>query len=122
MRRAPLSDIRIDTLRDAVAVRLETTSLRETARQIGLSPSGLSKFVTGSTPYPKTVRKLRSWYRLYVAKAEEVSAADVERALETMVLALPVRDRAQVRKRLILVLRDGWEPNVPPWLRAESLR
>jgi hypothetical protein len=52
---------RIEQLRDAVGEYLETTSLREAAREIGMSPTGLANFVNGATPYTHTIGKLRAW-------------------------------------------------------------
>ncbi len=37
------------------------TSLRQAAREIGMSPTGLQKFLHGGEPYVKTVRKLSLW-------------------------------------------------------------
>lgn len=41
---------------------LEGESLRQTAREVGMSPTGLSNFLNGAKPYTPTVRKLRAWY------------------------------------------------------------
>ena len=48
-------------LRDAAARYAETTSLRQAAREIGMSPTGLHGFLTGNEPYLVTVRKLVAW-------------------------------------------------------------
>jgi hypothetical protein len=52
----------IETYRAAVLARVERTSLRQAAREIGLSPSGLQKFIDGAQPYRNTIRKLEAWY------------------------------------------------------------
>lgn len=52
----------VSTLRAAAVKRVEQTSLRQVARDVGLSPSGLDKFLNGAEPYRKTRRKLEAWY------------------------------------------------------------
>lgn len=51
----------IEALREALREHLETNSLRQASREIGMSPTGLSNFVNGSEPYVPTIRKLRAW-------------------------------------------------------------
>jgi hypothetical protein len=46
------------TLRDAVGSR----TLRGVARELGMSPTGLSNFIAGTQPYGKTLHRLRAWY------------------------------------------------------------
>ncbi|HET7233195.1 MAG TPA: hypothetical protein VFJ16_24505 [Longimicrobium sp.] len=48
-------------LRDAATRYVASTSLRQAAREIGMSPTGLQKFLDGAEPYVKTVRKLSLW-------------------------------------------------------------
>ena len=52
----------IETYRAAVLERVERTSLRQAAREIGSSASGLQKFIDGARPYRNTIRKLDAWY------------------------------------------------------------
>lgn len=47
--------------RNAVRNYLGRVSLREAAREIGMSPTGLRKFADGAEPYVPTVHKLREW-------------------------------------------------------------
>jgi hypothetical protein len=51
-------------IRSLAGERVERTSLRAVASQVGMSPSGLSKFLGGAAPYQKTVGKLEAWYLL----------------------------------------------------------
>jgi len=51
-----------DEIRAALWAYLEVASLRQTAREVGMSPTGLSNFLNGAKPYTPTVRKLRTWY------------------------------------------------------------
>jgi hypothetical protein len=53
----------LHVLREAVARRVADTSIRQTAREIGLSHQALSRFIRAETePYGSTVAKIRTWY------------------------------------------------------------
>ena len=52
----------VEQLRTAAAARVEHTSLRGTAREIGMSPTGLKKFLSGTPPYSPTLRRILNWY------------------------------------------------------------
>ena len=54
--------VSVDTLREAVRLRVEDTSLRQTAREIGISHPGLRDFLNGSEPYGPNLLKLREWH------------------------------------------------------------
>src|SRR5688572_8265908 len=49
-------------VRAAAAARVEATSLRSVSREIGMSATGLSKFLDGNAPYLPTLNRLRNWY------------------------------------------------------------
>ncbi|HEU0014798.1 MAG TPA: hypothetical protein VFQ45_14020, partial [Longimicrobium sp.] len=51
----------LERLREMVTLRVEATSLRSVARQVGMSPSGLDKFLSGAMPYQKSRRRLFDW-------------------------------------------------------------
>jgi hypothetical protein len=55
----------IGRYREAVRRYLDSASLRQAAREIGLSPTGLQKFCDGAQPYIPTIRKLREWYAVH---------------------------------------------------------
>src|SRR5829696_4863004 len=55
-------DASVETLREAARTFMDATSLRQAARDIGMSPTGLRGFLDGAAPYVKTERKLRAWY------------------------------------------------------------
>jgi hypothetical protein len=57
----PSEDEEIALFRDVVGAAVSRTSLRGTARQIGMSPTGVRGFLNGSRPYGKTVEKMREW-------------------------------------------------------------
>lgn len=51
----------VGQLRQLVRERVEKTSIRAVALEIGMSPSGLHVFLEGSRPHPATVRKISEW-------------------------------------------------------------
>lgn len=78
----------VEFLRDAAATRVETTSLRGTAREMGLSPTGLKKFLLGTAPYSPTMKKLRKWYIVYYTKDENTAAPLAQEAASAAVAVL----------------------------------
>lgn len=51
----------VDRLRAALRDRVGTQTLRGVAQALGMSPTGLSKFIAGTQPYGKTLNRLRAW-------------------------------------------------------------
>ncbi|HYH79623.1 MAG TPA: hypothetical protein VEX86_07490 [Longimicrobium sp.] len=51
----------IESIREALREYLDFNSLRQAAREVGMSATGLSNFVNGAEPYVPTIRKLRAW-------------------------------------------------------------
>ncbi len=58
---------RIDEIRKALFAFIDRASLREAARGVGMSPTGLSNFLHGAEPYGRTVGKLSKWYAGHLA-------------------------------------------------------
>jgi hypothetical protein len=54
--------VSVDVLREAVRLRVESSSLRLAAGEIGVSHSALRAFVNGSEPYGRNLAKLREWH------------------------------------------------------------
>ncbi|MBI4409145.1 MAG: hypothetical protein HY561_05525 [Gemmatimonadetes bacterium] len=112
----------VEWLRDAVAVEVEATSLRQVAREIGMSPTGLHKFLTGATPYSATRRKLEHWYiREESARyGAELSAEAALAALHVLVRDLPATRQTAALQRLthslMEIYREVRRPS-PTWLR-----
>lgn len=52
----------LDRFRIALESEIERTTLRAVARKVGMSPTGLTKFLAGGQPYGPTVARLRRWY------------------------------------------------------------
>jgi len=55
----------VTVLRQALVSAVEETSLRQVSRMVGMSPTGLQKFLDGAHPYSATRRKLERWYVLH---------------------------------------------------------
>ena len=110
----------IDRLRESVAIRVHATSLRAVARQVGMSPSGLEKFLSGGMPYTNTRRKLLEWwYREGIQPTQALSADGVAVALGTLVRDLPPDRRERTLRELVGTLRELYDSHgvpCPPWL------
>ena len=110
----------IDRLREAVTIRVQATSLRSVARQVGMSPSGLDKFLTGGMPYQKSRRKLFDWLsRERGNLGAEHTVDGVAAALSSLVRDLPPDRRARALLALLDTLRglyDTHTDHAPGWL------
>ncbi len=109
-----------ERLRRAVIRAVLSTSLRQVARDVGMSPTGLDNYVLGITePYPKTRRKLEEWYVRSAAGQEGISAVTAAAALTLLLdgIAPELVDRA--RERVVEAVRaahreGGTSP--PAWV------
>jgi len=120
---------RIRTLRNAVTRELATRALRDVAREIGMSPTGLSKFSGGAAPYVPTVGKLWNWYLLHTHRkgsAPRQIQPDEETALEAFRTLVPGLS-PETQERLFLHVADQLRAayaadgiTVPAWLAADE--
>lgn len=81
----------LERFRIALESEIERTTLRAVARKLGMSPTGLTKFLNGGNPYGPTVARLRKWYYAEAGVHQtppEIIAAELRR----YVLTLPVPD------------------------------
>ncbi|HEX2094230.1 MAG TPA: hypothetical protein VHG28_17635 [Longimicrobiaceae bacterium] len=110
----------LDELRQVILARLATMSLRGVARDVGMSPSGLQKFVDGSIPYLPTRQKLERWYvRESARSGGEMSAEVALAALYLLLNDLPPGRRRPVFRGLVAALEtayDGVDNPRPEWL------
>jgi hypothetical protein len=110
----------VDRLRDAVALRVQATSLRSVARQVGMSPSGLDKFLNGGTPYAKSRRKLFDWLQRERKNLPSGLTADgMAAALGALVRDLAPERREPALYALLDTLRSLYHTHAescPPWL------
>lgn len=107
----------VDVLRDAAQRRVDETSLRIAAGEIGVSYSGLRTFLKGTEPYAPTLAKLRAWY----AQTVEGRAMTPERAramLAALVEPLPPERREEAVRELVARLVESYRAAgaVPGWL------
>ena len=119
-------DATVQHLRDMAAARVESTSLRGVAREIGMSPTGLKKFLLGTAPYSPTLRRLRRWYLQHAAlPTGEVSYHDASAALVVLIHDLQPEPRREATDCLLDCLERAYDASGrtrPRWvadLRAE---
>lgn len=104
----------IGLVREAAAARVEASSLRDVADEVGMSFSGLRSFLAGGSPHAKTRAQLVRWYYARAATSAEPPREDRETAIA--LLRVYLRDESKpktVRERrlreLIERLRDESE-------------
>lgn len=104
----PDPGISVPRLRDAVQLRVEATSRRATAREIGVTPRGLELFLSGAKPQAKTLSKLIEWYAAHVApeSGPPISEAD---AVRVLLRPIPQEVREQAHARLVRLLVTLYE-------------
>ncbi len=99
---------------------MASMSLRSVAREVGMSPSGLQKFMDGSVPYLPTRQKLERWYVRETARSgDEMSLEVAMAALHLLVDDLPLARRRRALLDLVATLEaayNGAEAPLPSWL------
>ncbi|HWK90430.1 MAG TPA: hypothetical protein VNP72_10605 [Longimicrobium sp.] len=107
-------------MREAAAARVENTSLRRVARDIGMSPTGLKKFLCGAAPYSPTVRRLRNWYvRHAAAQQSDVETVDASAALSVLMHDLGSDSRRDAALEVLDAVEGGYDQSgkpKPAWL------
>ena len=111
----------IEFLRDAVRRRVEQTSVRQTALEVGVSHGGIHNLVTRrEVPYGKTLAKLRSWYLQQCAEGGEGLSTDAARYLVGQMLgAIPREYRLAAGFELLdalAALHRRYDLPPPTWL------
>ncbi len=104
----------VDTLRQAASWSVSAASLRQTAREVGMSPSGLQKFLDGSGPHPATRKKLEQWY-LRGGRVPDVQS--VLSSLGVLVQDLPPAERIQAMDRALVALEQSRTGKPPSWVK-----
>lgn len=95
-------------IRSLAGERVERTSLRAVASQVGMSPTGLSKFLGGAAPYQKTIGKLEAWYLLHQGDPTDMdgpSPQSVAVAVRLLARLAPPSARTGFVDELLLVMR-----------------
>ena len=104
-------------LREAVERQVSERSLRHAARQVGMSPTGLQKFLAGSAPSDATCRKLERWAFEKAAAGEPPTAETALAVLRLLAGALPPRRHPEAVVRLLAVLESAFGDGArPAWL------
>jgi|SRR5690625_303343 len=110
----------LDRLREAVEGGVRSRSLRSVAREVGMSPSGLQKFLDGSRPYSGTRRKLERWYVREAARYEGgPGVGTAAAALQVLTQDLPTevgrKTSVEILDLLDTVYRRRRRPS-PSWI------
>lgn len=111
-------------LRDAVERWVEKTSLRQAARETGMSPTGLRKVLGGSRVHASTERKLLTWYVRHVARQADVAVLDPETAsaaLELLTEGIPQPQRAALVEAFLRAAERAYAAAglpVPGWVEG----
>lgn len=109
-------------LRHAAAARVAATSLRGVSREIGMSATGLSKFLDGNAPYQPTLNRLRNWYLRYAVPAgTTLSESDAHAALSALVHDLSPEARHDAIEAMLRCMRDGYQRSghdQPRWIEG----
>jgi hypothetical protein len=106
---------------DAVRRRVEETSLRKVASEVGLSPNGLRGMLAGAPPRASNVKKLVAWYRRPQEHVLRPTSEIVEAALAVLSSELPHDRRDAAEKDLLLCLEKHFltvRIARPRWLSA----
>ena len=111
----------IEFLREAVRRRVEQTSIRQTAKEIGVSHGGIHNLVSRrEVLYGKTLAKLRTWYLAQWAEGGEgLSISSARYLIAEMLGAIPHAMRPQAQVELLKALEALYRKHdVPPpaWL------
>jgi hypothetical protein len=100
----------VEHFREAAAARVERSSLRKVAREIGMSPTGLKKFLQGTAPYSPTLRRLRSWYVQHAeTPADDLPPEAADAALTVLMDDLPSEPRRRTADGVLDCLGRGYD-------------
>jgi hypothetical protein len=107
-------------VRAAATARVAATSLRSVSREIGMSATGLSKFLDGNAPYLPTLNRLRNWYLRHAApQADALSEEDAHAALALLVHDLAPGARHAAVDEMLRCMREGYRASgdrEPGWI------
>jgi hypothetical protein len=102
----PKPPVGVASWRQLVQKRVDGSSLRAVATEIGMSSSGLHVFLGGSRPHPATLKKISAWAAREQAGQLPIDSRDVEAAVALLVRfveSAPNERQATARLRSILV-------------------
>ena len=109
----------LERFRMALRDRVNRSTLRGVAQEVGMSPTGLAKFIDkGTTPYAPTVERLRNrYYRM--TGVHQRPPGEIAAMLRHLVVTLPRPDTG-VANLLAAVDASYQEAGMsaPEWVRA----
>ena len=117
----PAGEVRasVDRLRQAASRSVSAASLRQVAREVGMSPSGLQKFLDGSSPYSATRKKLERWY---VREGPPPDGRSACAAVEVLVHDLPPAERVEATDRILVAVQQSRGGKAPRWIKQLRLQ
>lgn len=95
---------RIYEIRATLSGHVELTSLRQAAREVGMSPTGLSNFLGGAEPYMPTLSKLGTWYEARGRDGGEPMPVQPDAALDVLREAVRLRAERTSARRVAVEL------------------
>lgn len=120
--REPFAPALLAEIMDALARRVAETSLRSTATELKMSPTGLKDLLEGAAPYLRTKRKLIVWYAAHLQKSSEVDQVQ-EAALNILLVKVPTSRQPEAREAVLRLIADFSRPgNVSPTPSASASR
>lgn len=116
----------LERLRETVALRVQATSLRAVALQVGMRPAVLEAFLAGEAPGPREHQQLQEWGARQAAEPRaELGAEEVEGAIGALVRDLPPEHRVAAIRRVVAALRHVYREQdapAPDWLLGLAAR
>jgi hypothetical protein len=108
----------LDRYRIALEDAIALTSLRAVARAVGMSPTGLTKFLDGTNPYDRTLERVRNWY-FTRAGVHQTAPEEIVSLLRQFVVTLPEPNTGVVH--LLAAVDAAYQHAgmyVPEWVSA----
>lgn len=110
-------------LRAAVQLRMDRTSTRVVAREVGVSPGTVYSFVAARVrPYGTTLARLETWYRnLVLSGGLPVGRDGIRYVLEPFLAGVPDELRLAAADELVAALIEIYTSHdleLPAWLAA----
>jgi transcriptional regulator with XRE-family HTH domain len=124
MLQSPMSDkqtpealtVELPVVRDTVRRKIRGSSLRKIAGEVGMSPTGLQKFLNGSDSYRSTVARLRLWYYAQPENVDTLNVGHAATATQLLTGGLPENQRRHGTAMLIGALSAVYAGQYPGWL------
>jgi hypothetical protein len=104
-----MMNLDLEQVREEVAEAVEQGSLRGVAREIGMSPTGLKKYLGGTDPYGPTLRKLVPWYEKRALRPRPAPEAQlVARSVDVLLADFSEVEQAPLRAELATMLDQAY--------------